>query len=170
MRLYLVRHGIALDVGEQGVTCDDERPLSDKGRSKTAKVGRGLAWLGARPQRILSSPLPRAEQTASILAEQTKCGAEVETLDALRPGADAEDVLGCLRDAAAGEVMLVGHMPDMAAIAGGLLDAGEDALVFKKAGVACIAFEETPALGRGELEWLMEPSHLAALGRKGGKA
>lgn len=169
MRLYLIRHGIALDVGEKGVKTDEERPLSDEGKRKTAQVGSGLARLGVKPNRIVSSPLLRAMHTAEILAEETCPGTEVEACEALRPGGQATELLAFLRDEPAGAVLASGHMPTMSNIAGELIGARGGALLFKKAAVACVRFDGPPALDRGELEWLMQPAQLAALAKKGGK-
>lgn len=52
MHVYIVRHGIALDVGEQGVLTDAKRPLSEEGREKTRAAAEGFARL-AHPVSII---------------------------------------------------------------------------------------------------------------------
>ena len=66
MRLYIVRHGIAVPHGTPGVA-EDDRPLTDKGIRKTKEGATGLRKLGFVPEIILCSPLPRARQTAELL-------------------------------------------------------------------------------------------------------
>src|SRR5947208_17068753 len=66
--LYLVRHGEADWPGWDQP--DDERPLTKRGRSEVKKVAKFLRRMGAEPLLIFTSPLPRAKQTAQILAEQ----------------------------------------------------------------------------------------------------
>jgi phosphohistidine phosphatase SixA len=61
--------------------------------------------------------------------------------------------------------MLVGHMPDMAELAGWLVSPGREVnLVFKKAAVCLVSFPGRPSAGSGELEWLLQPRLLRKLG------
>jgi len=168
MKLYVIRHGIALDVGEKGIRRDVDRPLSAEGRKKTARVAGGLAALGCRPERIATSPLPRAEQTARILAEKAFPDAQVETCDFLAPGASASAVVDWLCRTGAQEAAVVGHMPDLGHIISDLLTGACSLdLDLKKAGVCCIEFDEEPQTGAGRLLWLMEPKALAAVKSRG---
>ena len=64
MHLYFLRHGAA-DWPDWNKP-DDERPLTKAGEKEMHKVGEFLAALKVRPDVILTSPLPRAEQTADI--------------------------------------------------------------------------------------------------------
>ena len=165
MELYIVRHGAAQERGEGP---DAQRALTPKGAVRMAQVARGLRTLRCRPARILTSPLPRAEQTARILAGALCPEAPVELCDWLAPGAAAEELVAHLADAAEQSVMVVGHSPDVGAIASELLcgRAGPE-IVLKKGAVCCMSFGWAPALGAGRLEWLLQPSHLRALARKG---
>jgi hypothetical protein len=67
MRLYFLRHGAA-DWPTWNKP-DDERPLTKAGGKELHKVGEFLARLKANPDLILTSPLPRAAETADIAAE-----------------------------------------------------------------------------------------------------
>ena len=168
MDLYVVRHGIAADVGEEGVKRDADRTLSDEGRRKTALAARGMAAAGVRADVVGTSPLPRAAETARIIAETVCPHAPVEELDFLAPGASAADVVEWLRETGAVSAMIVGHMPDVAEVTARLIcDRGAAALTFKKAGVALVAFDSEPAEGEGVLEWLMQPRQLRDLAKRG---
>ena len=57
--LFILRHGIAVPHGTQGIA-DDERPLTSKGERRMRQVGRGLTALRLDVERIVTSPLPRA--------------------------------------------------------------------------------------------------------------
>jgi phosphohistidine phosphatase len=165
MELYIVRHGPAEERGEHP---DAERALTLKGATRMARVARGLRAVGCRPGRVLTSPLPRAEQTARILAEALCHGAPVVMCEQLAPGASAAQLLPELAGLAEGSVMIVGHNPDLPAIAAALLCGGpRAAVVLKKGAVCCLSFEGAPSLGAGRLEWLLQPGQLRALGRKG---
>ncbi len=103
MRLILVRHAKAAS-GEP----DALRPLTDEG----VEVARALgAELGAlRPDAVVSSPLLRARQTATPIAEVA--GVELDLEPRLSPGATPEDI----RTIAEGRgelVVIVGHQPDL---------------------------------------------------------
>ena len=64
IRIYLVRHGIALDHADRGDLPDDDRPLTGKGRRRFRRGARAFARLGEQLDFIFTSPLIRAAQTA----------------------------------------------------------------------------------------------------------
>ena len=98
MLLYLVRHGIALDVDGRKVTCDEMRPLSSMGRERTARAARGLKRVAALPDLVLTSPLVRARETAEIFAANAGGkGTRVEEWDQLATGVPAERTAAGLR-------------------------------------------------------------------------
>ena len=163
MDLYIVRHGIALDVGEGGITRDEDRTLSPEGREKVGQAAGGLACLMCSPERVATSPLPRSAETARIIADVVCPGVSVEECEFLRPGAATRDVVDWLCRGGAASAMIVGHMPDVADIASELLTDGPLDMVFKKSAACCIAFSGEPAAGQGRLEWLMQPRALRAV-------
>ena len=63
MKLYLLRHGKA--DWPNWDKPDDERPLTEEGKEQVATVAKMLARLEIAPE-IVTSPLPRASQTAEI--------------------------------------------------------------------------------------------------------
>ena len=70
MRLLIVRHAIAEDRVAFAATGkdDDERPLTEEGRSRMEQGARGLRQLVPALDLVATSPLVRAVQTAEILA------------------------------------------------------------------------------------------------------
>src|SRR5919204_6466934 len=68
MRLLIIRHAIAVPRGTPDMA-DDQRPLTPKGRKRFRRAARGLAAILKRPDALLSSPLPRARETADIAAK-----------------------------------------------------------------------------------------------------
>jgi phosphohistidine phosphatase len=162
MELLVVRHGIA-QPREAGLA-DADRALTDKGRRRTAQAAEGLRRLGCRPDRIGTSPLKRARQTANILAEVLNQSAVVEACDFLVPGGGHEELLTWLRELEQDSVMIVGHQPDLADTVVKLLCAsGTFDLSFRKAAACCVSFCESRRAGAGCLEWLMQPRQLRAL-------
>ena len=129
MELLLWRHCEA----EPGVP-DLGRALTGKGEKQARRVA---AWLHAHlpdSARILVSPALRAQQTAAALAELAP--RKVKTVDALAPGASAEDVLGAVRWPQSGAVIVVvGHQPTLGWVASRLLSGAEADWPIKKGGV-----------------------------------
>lgn len=158
MRLYVMRHAEALGTGENGVRSDAFRPLSPAGRQAAATIARQLRRLGVSPALVGASPLLRARQTAEIVAEELGAGGPPETLQTLAPGGSLLDLLDDLESRRLEAVLLVGHMPDLAELLSELVCGHTHAgLGLPTAGVACVAFERQPAIGRGILEWLAPP-------------
>lgn len=160
MYCYLTRHAIAEDLPAGSARDDASRALTARGRTRMHIAARGLLALGVRPQRVLSSPLLRARETAVILAEELD--AEQALWLALAPGEGAAQVergLPVLEG-----LMLVGHQPDLSALAAHWLG-GTPApqLVFRKGACACLSFDDRPAAAAGRLEWLLQPRQLRAL-------
>jgi len=85
MELYLIRHGIA--ALREDYANDEDRPLTNKGREKTAKVAKQLHERGLRFDLILTSPLVRARETAAIL-QDAGLASNVEEFIALTPDGD----------------------------------------------------------------------------------
>ena len=158
MHVYLIRHGIAGDRAEYHT--DEERPLTDIGCKKTKKVAKRLFDLDIRFDRILTSPLVRANQTAKILQEVGLCK-KTETFEALAPNGDINIWVNwyALNYKDCHSVALVGHQPDLGNWAE-LLTWGNirDKLVVKKAGIIGVRiFDNGTPLGNGEFFLLTSP-------------
>src|SRR4051794_9239505 len=94
--LFIVRHGIAVPHGTPGVE-EDERPLTPKGRKRRGKVPAGRLRLGAGPDRIPSSPLPRPWQTAEVVASTLEIPDPLKTAEMLRPDRRPHEIGDWLR-------------------------------------------------------------------------
>lgn len=141
---------------------DPQRSLTDRGIRRTRVAAAGIAAVGARPERILSSPYIRAVQTASIAAEAFDLPAGgVEITDALLPDADPRRLLRELRATGADELLCAGHAPHLDELIAAALGLAHPITAIKKAGAACLDLETT------RLVWLHEPRTLRALGRAG---
>jgi phosphohistidine phosphatase len=147
MKLYLLRHGKADWPGWNKP--DEERPLTPDGRAEVAVVAKLLARLGIAPV-ILTSPLPRASQTAEIAGKYLRTKVREEPL--LRPGFNATNLRRILKDYSGKSLMIVGHEPDFTRTIC-RLTGGETKL--SKAGVALVELE--PDSMKGELRWLVPP-------------
>ena len=162
LELYLVRHGIAEDRGEDWPD-DSKRPLTSSGIAKLRKQARGLVELGVTLEQIVTSPLVRTRQTADVLAEVLKSKPPVATSDALAPaGTPAAVIQEIGRHARKGRIALVGHEPNLGELAAQLIGA-KAPLEFKKGGICRIDFEALPPKGIGALRWFVTPKMLRML-------
>ena len=84
LELYLIRHGVAADRGDD-YPDDSKRPLTSKGISALKKEARALAALGVDFDQILASPLVRTRQTAEVFAQLLPSSPPVALSDALAP-------------------------------------------------------------------------------------
>lgn len=147
MKLYLLRHAKA--DWPKWDKPDDERPLTQEGKDQVAAVAKLLARLEIAPA-IVTSPLPRASQTAEIAGKYLKEKVRVDPL--LRPGFNANKLTKLLKDFSGNSLMVVGHEPDFTQIIF-QLTGGRTKL--SKAGVALIELDRTSM--KGELRWLVPP-------------
>src|SRR5271168_1279325 len=69
MELLIIRHAIAFERNRRRWRDDGTRPLTPAGMRRSQKAAAGLKELGRAPDRLLTSPLVRARQTAQILTE-----------------------------------------------------------------------------------------------------
>jgi phosphohistidine phosphatase len=167
MKIILFRHGIAVDRKTGGAKNDFQRPLTADGAAKTRAAAHGLAAIGCSPDAVVASPLIRAVETARIVAETILAPHPIQQCELLSPNSDLKRLAAWLRDLSRKRVLLVGHMPDLAEFAGFLIASRADAGIrLKKAGAARIDCAHGIAAGAGELQWLLAPSHLRALGER----
>ena len=159
--LYIVRHGIAETRGTPGIP-DSERRLTSEGRKRMRQIGRGLARIGLAPDRIVSSPLPRAWETAEIVADALGMSDRLESSEMLRDDREAAAIRDWLRTRAEPRLMIVGHNPALSELLGLLVvDRAEPWLCeLKKGGVAALTTREAGDFG---LDWIAPPRLLRFL-------
>jgi phosphohistidine phosphatase len=160
-RLYLLRHGIAVPHGAPGVRQED-RPLTPEGEKEVGQVAKGLKRLKVEPDRVITSPLPRARRTAEIAAEVLGLADRLEHADVLKAGSPPEAIRDWLESFGGESLMLVGHNPDLTDLLGLLAGFPGDSPPFelKKAGVAALEGD-----GRGPylIHWLATPKMIRRL-------
>jgi phosphohistidine phosphatase len=168
MELYLLRHAIAIDRGTEGYlgNADDRRPLTAEGLKKMTEAARGIQHLGLSFDEILSSPLPRAWETARIVARAIRGESRLIECPELVPEAPLSktiDLLELRKDKAS--ILLVGHEPSLSRLATHLLQGGSsEFLEFKKGGMAKLELEFARGHARSRLVWLVTPRILRSIG------
>jgi phosphohistidine phosphatase len=154
MQVYLLRHGIAED-GKADAR-DADRQLTPEGRRKLRQVLKSAAEAGVRPDLIVTSPLKRALQTAEIAKAVLAYGHEVNKSKVLAPGSRPEDVWDEIKQYRnLSSLVLVGHNPLFASLAGFLLGTPDAQIDFKKGAMMRIDFETLTQQPRGTLRWYL---------------
>jgi phosphohistidine phosphatase len=160
--LYVVRHGIADARGTPDIP-DNERRLTPDGRKRMRQIARGLRRLEIEPDRIVTSPLPRARETAEIVADALEMSDRLELSDALHDTQDAKAVRDWLLTRTENRLMVVGHNPGLSDLVALLLTGSSEPWLceLKKGGVAALS---TRADGGFALDWLAPPRLLRLVG------
>jgi len=148
MKLCFLRHGEA--DWPNWDKADNERPLTQRGRKEMKRVAKFLERLNFVPDAILTSPLPRASQTAEIVGK--RFGIELQTKPALAHGFNIERLRRLLANAHGECVMIVGHEPEFSEVISELTGAK---IKISKGGVALL--EVNRNCTSGTLLWLFPP-------------
>jgi len=161
MIIYFLRHANA---GERltNPKKDEKRALDDAGVEQCGIVGRALAALDVQVDAILSSPLKRSAQTASLVGNEISYEGKLMLETALRPGASFADFRRMLEKYAKQEaIMVVGHNPNLSEFLGrSISERGSEAGVeLKKGAVAKVEMGRNSAF----LHWYLTPKLLRSL-------
>jgi phosphohistidine phosphatase len=163
MNLYLVRHAEALPVGS-GITRDADRPLSPRGETDAAMMGRVLSRIEPGISAILCSPLTRAVQTGTLCAAGFDPRPHVKPSDALLPGFRFASLLQELttigRDA---KVVAIGHQPDLTNFMSYLVADAATEIGMPPGAVARLTLHPTGTHPEAILNWLLTPELVQSL-------
>jgi phosphohistidine phosphatase len=151
MNLYLLRHAEA----EEEVASDGERQLTERGREQARTIGRFCARNDLYPEKIVTSPLARAQQTAKIVADELKIANRVQVCEFATAGMTTESALNGLKAFTDhSSVLLVGHEPDFSEFVAALVGGEDECIRFRKASLAKVTLPKLKA-GVGRLEFLL---------------
>lgn len=151
MRLYLIQHAESKPEEQ-----DSSRPLSERGWQDIRKVAKyAEKHLRIQVNQIFHSGKLRAKQTAEVLAEHLHPAKDVTADKSLEPLADPKVWKARIAETTE-DIMLVGHLPHLAKLAGHLLaeDEGKEVLRFRKGGIVCL---ERDRDGRWAIQWAITP-------------
>ena len=169
MNIYILRHASA-GVRRMNPTLDRKRPLDKEGKRYCLQLASVLNAMNLQFDLVVSSPLKRCLQTASLVGTETGYEAKILSSAALAPEATSADFHKLLRECADVEnLLLVGHNPNLTLFAGSLLtpaasspadNANGLAMVrLRKGSLARLNFTRGPAT----LQWLLDPRTIRAL-------
>lgn len=158
MIIYFLRHASA---GQHMANPkkDEKRALDKSGIEQCGYVGRGLSALAVQVDLIVSSPLKRATQTASLVGNEMGHEGKLQIEEALRPGAGYSEFRQMLDKYAKAEaIMVVGHNPNLSEFLGRIISDGtcEAAVNLRKGAVARVEVDRNT----GSLHWCLTPKVL----------
>ena len=165
MRLYLMRHGVAVDREDPDCPPDEERYLTPRGIERTRAAALGLLELNVKPTALFTSPYVRAVQTGEIVCEALDLDPkQLHATDALCSEAKPTRLAEELSKVKAGEVICFGHAPHLNEFIAYAVRAGAPFTDLRKAGVACLDIESLSA-PRAMLVWILTAKALRQLGK-----
>lgn len=161
MNVFFLRHGEAgkrISVPSR----DFERSLTASGAEEIEEIADSMKKMDLEFDKIASSPLARALETAEIVTNVYKKSSKPEVWDELRPEANRLDLYRRLskikQDA---DVLVVGHDPFMTTVIGEIISGSMNAKIsLKKAGLARVQIDSFTPRASGELRWLLTPKQI----------
>lgn len=167
MKLYLMRHGIAEEVGAVPGCPDGERRLTPEGVQRTREVVAGARRLGVGFDQLLASPMARSLETAAIVADVFEWRGETRIIPNLAANIRHGPMLQSLMEALDGvdAALVVGHEPGLSQMTSVLLTGGISLTTdFRKASLCLISFAAGIKTNEGVLEWFLPPKVLRKIG------
>ena len=136
---------------------DSERPLTPEGRAEMQKIAKSLKTVGLQIDRIYTSPLRRARETAEIAARILEIPV-LEEWDELKPdGSKAAVYRKLARLEQNSRLVLVGHEPYLSSMMGEIIGTKDVRLSLKKGGLGKVRITSFTPRVSGELRWLLTP-------------
>jgi phosphohistidine phosphatase len=170
MNVYILRHASA-GIRRVNPTLDSKRPLDKEGKRNCLQLAHVLNLMSIQFDLIVSSPLKRAMQTASMVGTETGYEAKIVSSPALAPEATYVQFQSLLRECEAEgreSVLLVGHNPNLTLFLGSVLmplgrapeaKDGVASVRLRKGSLARLSLVRGPAM----LQWMLDPRIVRAL-------
>jgi len=166
MNIYILRHASA-GVRRANPILDRKRPLDKEGKRSCLQLAHVLNLMDLQFDLVVSSPLKRSMQTASLVGTETGYEAKVLSSSALAPDATYAQFRKLLHECAGREsLLLVGHNPNLTLFLGSLLmpgtsgeDIGVASVRLRKGSLARVSMTRGPAT----LQWMLDPRTIRAL-------
>ena len=156
MNLYILRHASA-GISRKNPVIDVKRPLDKEGKAQCLLVADYLNALRVQFDLVVSSPLKRALQTASLVGTEVGYDAKIQVTDVLLPTASVTNFLQFVSHLSLYEnVLVVGHNPNLPQFLGAVASSGRLNVRMRKCSLARVDYSRRP----GQLLWLLDPRNL----------
>ena len=165
MDVILIRHAEAGDRDPARYPDDDLRAVTPGGERKMSAAARAMKAMGIRFDHLVTSPLARAMQTATILRDAYGLKEPAQIHEMLAHGCTPPGGVQLLSKYPADAcIALVGHEPALSAVAAAMISPSGDArIALKKGGCIGIGFGGPARLGTGTLLFHLKPGQLKKL-------
>jgi phosphohistidine phosphatase len=156
MNIYLIRHGEAEPASDK--KSDGERELTETGIQVLKSTI--LIWKNYinHFDVILSSPLKRAIQTASIVKEEFKVESEIVQENSLLNNGSTKDLLIAAESFGVQEIAMIGHQPDLGMHSATMIGSANLNIKLSPASIVKIIFKDKITIGKGLLEFFLPPN------------
>lgn len=165
MNLYILRHASA-GVRRANPILDQKRPLDKDGKRHCFQLAHVLNATKLSFDLIVSSPLKRCMQTASLVGTETGYEEPVLPSTALAPAASLPDFQRLLQEFrghtnSEENILLVGHNPNLTTFLSSLLvpQPQSPSIRLRKGSIARITVDQRGAM----LQWLIDPRMVRSL-------
>jgi phosphohistidine phosphatase len=168
MNLYFLRHASA-GTSRPNPIVDAKRRLDKEGLHQCWLMAQFLNALDVQFDAIVSSPLKRALQTASSVANEIGHDAPIIVAKQLAPGASFHDFRALLdRYANMDNIMVVGHNPNLTTFLSTVIGSpnGRAMVRLRKGALARVDMSQRPPT----LQWLVAPPSLGRFYASVGKS
>ena len=157
MNLYILRHASA-GTSRANPVIDRKRPLDSEGKQQCLLMGNYLNALKVQFDLIVSSPLKRALQTASLVGTEVAYDAKIQVTEALSPSGPVNGFQKLVSQLSVLEnVLVVGHNPNLPQFLAALISpSGRVNVRLRKGALARVDCTHQP----GQLVALVEPRTL----------
>jgi phosphohistidine phosphatase len=171
MNIYILRHASA-GIKRANPLLDRKRPLDKDGKRHCLQLAYVLNAMKLQFDLIVSSPLKRCMQTASLVGTETGYEAKILSSAALAPEATLAQFQKLLKECAKCEnLLLVGHNPNLTGFAASLLappsisaaatpEATPVPVRLRKGSIARLSLTRGPG---ATMQWLLDPRIVRAL-------
>jgi phosphohistidine phosphatase len=162
MNIFILRHASA-GTSRPNPVLDAKRPLDKEGKRHCLQLAHVLNALNVSFDLIVSSPLKRCLQTASLIGTETGYEAQILQSKALAPTATLKDFNALLKECSKAEnLLVVGHNPNLTNFLGALLvpAASSPAQIrLRKGSIARLSLTRGPAT----LQAMLDPRVVRAI-------
>jgi phosphohistidine phosphatase len=172
MNIYILRHASA-GLKRANPILDRKRPLDKEGKRHCLQLAVVLNAMKLQFDLIVSSPLKRCMQTASLVGTEAGYESKILASGALAPGATLPQFQKLLKECSKFEnLLLVGHNPNLTAFTASLLvplavsatptipDAAIMPIRLRKGSLARLSMTRGPG---ATLQWMLDPRTVRAL-------
>ncbi len=163
MNLFVLRHASA-GTSRLNPLLDTKRSLDKEGKRHCLQLAHIISNLKIQFDLIVSSPLKRSLQTASLIGTETGYETDILLSNALAPAATLPDFQKLLHDHTAIEnLLVVGHNPNLTNFLGSLLVSPSTRSAaqvrLRKGSLARVNLTRGPAV----LQWMLDPRIVRSL-------